>query len=471
MSHATSNAETLEHFATLQKAHDALYKEHVHLQEQMDDAVELLKYLKEEKSSNELQIGELETRIVELREMNVGSVVSMTIENLTKDKMELEMMIDGLKSEHKEALRTVEEMRSKQEQQKEKVRNLEVIKEAYELQTRQHLASGEKITALETERRILLSKVEDLEREGARMEEQTKQMAEDQARRYEEQVRLVAQLRGELVMKNGQVSREEEIGRLKTLVGNLEGQLKTKNEQLACIDEELGREKEEMQSHLDSLRLQLSEFREASDQQGTQLQQHQQPSQSSTENPQSQQPSNQDLLIENESLQYQIQNLQAQLLGQSESAAQKEEIHAQLEKEMQERLAKRLAMQLQQSEAAMEARVRRELEEEYRVQNHQDQPMQQRSKSFHTSSKSVEASTNSSSVQNELEDQLRKQLHQVKEERERWQHEQEQFQQKVLLSQQQLDKIREGYRSKVSCCKYLCSSLSMLAYQLHLILT
>jgi hypothetical protein len=46
MTHATSNAETLEHFNTLQKAHDALYREHVTLQEQMDDAVELLKYLK-----------------------------------------------------------------------------------------------------------------------------------------------------------------------------------------------------------------------------------------------------------------------------------------------------------------------------------------------------------------------------------------------------------------------------------------
>ena len=46
MTHATSNAEALNQFDMLQKAHDKLYEEHVTLQEQMDDAVELLKYLK-----------------------------------------------------------------------------------------------------------------------------------------------------------------------------------------------------------------------------------------------------------------------------------------------------------------------------------------------------------------------------------------------------------------------------------------
>ena len=46
LTHATSSAETMEHFQTLQVAHDTLYGEHIHLQEQMDDAVELLKYLK-----------------------------------------------------------------------------------------------------------------------------------------------------------------------------------------------------------------------------------------------------------------------------------------------------------------------------------------------------------------------------------------------------------------------------------------
>ena len=42
-----------QQFNNLQTSHDKLYKEHIHLQSQMDDAVELLKYLKVEKSTNE----------------------------------------------------------------------------------------------------------------------------------------------------------------------------------------------------------------------------------------------------------------------------------------------------------------------------------------------------------------------------------------------------------------------------------
>lgn len=46
VNHATSNAETMNNLNILQTAHDKLYAEHMSLQEQMDDAVELLKYLK-----------------------------------------------------------------------------------------------------------------------------------------------------------------------------------------------------------------------------------------------------------------------------------------------------------------------------------------------------------------------------------------------------------------------------------------
>ena len=44
MTHATSSAETMEHFSSLQRAHDTLYKEHVHLQEQVrcSAAIEML---------------------------------------------------------------------------------------------------------------------------------------------------------------------------------------------------------------------------------------------------------------------------------------------------------------------------------------------------------------------------------------------------------------------------------------------
>ena len=46
VNHATSNAETMNNLNILQTTHDKLYSEHMSLQEQMDDAVELLKYLK-----------------------------------------------------------------------------------------------------------------------------------------------------------------------------------------------------------------------------------------------------------------------------------------------------------------------------------------------------------------------------------------------------------------------------------------
>lgn len=96
MSHANSSAETMEHFNAVQKAHDTLYKEHVHLQEQMDDAVELLKYLKEEKGAYEARLGEARREAEQMRRLAASdqgdgsSVVSMTIENLTKEKMDLE---------------------------------------------------------------------------------------------------------------------------------------------------------------------------------------------------------------------------------------------------------------------------------------------------------------------------------------------------------------------------------------------
>jgi len=86
-----------QQFNTLQTSHDKLYKEHIHIQSQMDDAVELLKYLKVEKSTNEKCIDELNMQISILKHNGedgggegTGNVVSLTIEKLTKEKMELE---------------------------------------------------------------------------------------------------------------------------------------------------------------------------------------------------------------------------------------------------------------------------------------------------------------------------------------------------------------------------------------------
>ena len=125
LSHATSNIQTTEHFTTLQVAHDTLYKEHTHLQEQMDDAVELLKYLKEEKGTYESTISELQSNIDIARGEAEECVVSMTIENLTKDKMELEMklkdlgdggiIVDALKQEREGLLQQIDILEKEKE--------------------------------------------------------------------------------------------------------------------------------------------------------------------------------------------------------------------------------------------------------------------------------------------------------------------------------------------------------------------
>ena len=116
-SHAESKAETLEHFHTLQKAHDALFEEHQSLQEQMDDAVELLKYLKEEKVGNEDSIDELKCKLLEMEEelqtvkrKNQGSVVSATIEHLTKDKMELTLLLKQEREERQQMEKELQEL-------------------------------------------------------------------------------------------------------------------------------------------------------------------------------------------------------------------------------------------------------------------------------------------------------------------------------------------------------------------------
>lgn len=74
----------------------------------------------------------------------------------------------------------------------------------------------------------------------------------------------------------------------------------------------------------------------------------------------------------------------------------------------------------------MESQIREELEAEY------------------SSARLPPAGTSVS----ELEEKLRSQLSQVKEERERWKKEQGEIQKKVLNSQAQFEKVREGFKSK-----------------------
>jgi len=97
MTHANSSAETMEHFVTLQKAHDTLYGDYTRLQEQMDDAVELLKYLKEDKSNYEGKVGDMTAELEVLRKE------SKNIAALNAKNSELSAKIEALEKSNKEA--------------------------------------------------------------------------------------------------------------------------------------------------------------------------------------------------------------------------------------------------------------------------------------------------------------------------------------------------------------------------------
>ena len=475
---ATSSAETLNDLNTLRAAHEALLAEHGALQGQMDDAVELLKYLKDEKLQHEDHI----QRLTHDLQQQQGSVVSLTIETLTKDKMDLATQLDKAK---------------------DKIAQLDKLQQAYELQAGQTLNQADKLAKLEKDAAAKDAQInalnDQLEQVAAVQEEMDRLRADLAAKTQQatEQQNNIQQLNQQISNLDTQHTsttqhtnqQEEQIQQLLHQVHNLQTELAAKNTQLSSIDQELIREKAEMQSHLDNLHQQLLHYQEEEEERhhintattatpdDNHPQQHtsQHPSQPSTENP-SQTQQQQHLTTQNELLHLQIQQLESQLQSESEKRVHEAEIHAQLEREMQDRLAQRLAAHLQESEVAMEKRIREELEEEYNalIQSRQQQQQQQeeeeeqwqkqqqqqrqlRSKSFTTSEKQDTTFTSnhnnntsepSTAFVKELEDQLRQQLQQVKEERERWQTEQEEFQNRVLLSKQQLDKIREGYRAK-----------------------
>lgn len=411
--HANANAETLEHFTTLQKAHDTLYSEHVHLQEQMDDAVELLKYLKEEKCSNESKIKELNTEIGVLKESSSGKnvgvgVVTSTIANLTKEKMELEQALKDMEEGRQKAQKNVEQYERERKELMEKINQYED----------DNIEEGG-----------LTQKIVSLYEQANSQKEHTKK-------------------------------REDDDVKLKNLLSSVTEEKNRVNESLTRIqleNDSLLKEQETMKSQIKSLQHQEDEINQLKDKLSDALShvsqlQRERNSLSGKHGEISPAEGHNELLLENESLKYKIKDLEDQIEHFSVSAAQKDEVHAQLEKEMQERLAKRLAVQLHESKLAMESQIRKELQEEYGMQSSSSHSMN-KSKSFHDSRGSLPQSSghdsNTSAMQNEIEQNLRTQLQQVKQERERWTREQEEFQQKVLLSQQQLSQVRDGYKKKL----------------------
>lgn len=148
-----------------------------------------------------------------------------------------------------------------------------------------------------------------------------------------------------------------------------------------------------------------------------------------------------ELASEKEALLSQIRVLKDQLESSADETRstgsgqqQRGDVHAQLEREMQERLAKRLAAQLRESKANMEQQIREELEARYAAGD----------------GRSVDGSVDGGGSQagSVAAARLREQLLQVKEERERWQREQEEFTEKIIQSQKQFEMVREGFKSE-----------------------
>ena len=161
MTHANSSAETMEHFVSLQKAHDTLYGDYTRLQEQMDDAVELLKYLKEDKSNHEGKISDLTA------ELDVLRAESKHIGTLNAENAELVAKISALEKSNKEARAS---------------------------QTNQQLEYETKLSNYLRERGELMERVESLERDSAIRE--TKQV-EDLNAKLATSLEKIAQLQRE----------------------------------------------------------------------------------------------------------------------------------------------------------------------------------------------------------------------------------------------------------------------------------
>jgi len=429
-----------QQFNNLQTSHDKLYKEHIHLQSQMDDAVELLKYLKVEKSTNEKNIDELNMQISILKHNGedgggegTGNVVSLTIEKLTKEKMELENAL-------KEKSKASRDSNCSNEEDKKRIAELDIensellckIDMLEQKVTDATAAAVEKdtntsTTAVEStkeneemvadlckEKDILLDRIKELEDISSHENERhqlciqeyetklgTLQSEQDELRQQQQQQKLdtaksdkeeeVSQLKSQLNTSLETIAKlkrstsstslssqgvgttekyetlQQEQEEMKIYIKSMEDTLLTKNEMLDTLQEEytttkvtLSNQLLELQSKVDtyndertSYQQQINSYKQKQEvfkeqltsqqenevmlqDQLTSYQQQQQQQQGSEA-----EESNKQLTVENDKLQKRIQELQDQIENQSQASSQQQYPPAELEKEMQGRLAKR----------------------------------------------------------------------------------------------------------------------------------
>jgi len=561
MSHANSSAEAMEHFNALQKAHDTLYKEHVHLQEQMDDAVELLKYLKEEKGAYEARLEAARREAEQMRRLAAdqgdgSGVVSMTIENLTKEKMDIEGRlrdevrgreelgaanaglaakvaeltrtnaelekrsakagtIEKLEGECRKLMEAMEGTKAKYEGEATKARLLYEAREA-ELRTKtesdaqsierltaerdallsshatikeqvtslgaemeKHRGRQDEVDALNSKLASALSKISQMQREKRESDKSSSELASltsetsrlasankellterDDMRLYvskiEERLAAKDEALEEILAKGGEMQTEVDAMKDRLVKAEdertaMEGErdrLRAELESAAAANDAARDENDDDVASLEGQIRELEDereemrdaMRENAEAMEEQLRMQKERLQSAME--QEREEMERELASEKEALLSQIRVLKDQLESSADETRstgsgqqQRGDVHAQLEREMQERLAKRLAAQLRESKANMEQQIREELEARYAAGD----------------GRSVDGSVDGGGSQagSVAAARLREQLLQVKEERERWQREQEEFTEKIIQSQKQFEMVREGFKKKI----------------------
>jgi len=407
----------------------------------MDDAVELLKYLKVEKSTNEKNIDELNMQISILKHNGeegsegTGNVVSLTIEKLTKEKMELENALKESKasssdsSSNEEDKKRIAELDIENSELLCKIDMLEqkVATAAVERGTNIVAAAvdsskenEEMVADLCKEKDILQDRIKELEdissHENERhqlciQEYETKlgklqsehdtlrqQQQLDSSREEEEVSQLKSQLNTSLetiaklkrstsstslssqAKQQSQTPQavgtaekyealQQEQEEMKIYIKSMEDTLLTKNEMLDTLQEEYTNTKvtlsnqvtllqEKVEGYNDertSYQQQINSYKqkqEAFKEQLTcqqenevmlqdQLTSYQQQQQQQQQQGSEAEERNKQLTVDNDNLQKRIQELQDQIENQSQASSSQQYPPAELEKEMQGRLAKR----------------------------------------------------------------------------------------------------------------------------------
>ena len=230
------------------KAYDALYDENVQLQEQLAEAVQLLKYVKEE---------------------HRGSAVSATIKDLTKEKMELKSELREAGERGEEAYRRIAVLdcdNARLRVQVEglvqvKARGAKLLERVQTLERRASLPTGEdkaqaacQEAQLRAEKEAAEAEIDRLQRERASLLEDNKHM-EERLDRLGKSVGAERALQGKLadalghvaqLQQDSQVKEGQEIERLQRRLG----ELAEKNTQLETSNGDLRRETEQMEEIL-----------------------------------------------------------------------------------------------------------------------------------------------------------------------------------------------------------------------------